>query len=173
MTLAKRIRSRINHLEYNQEYTSAIFEDIANRETVKKTLQRSRDIIGKTSNKKFYRKYLSDKIDDSPYEIYDDVQTALFDPDEYTFNCFWQNSKTGEQKVSAIIRNYLSTMNPDDIHTLCKNYGRNRIKSELVQKYKEIYANGSINVKGLEIKLSGRYDRNPAFAELMDMIDDC
>lgn len=173
MTLAKEIRNRINQLEYNQEYSSVIFKDIANHETIKKTLQRSHDIIGKISNQKFYRKYLSDNVDTAPYKVYDNIETTLFDPAEYTFNCFWQNSQAGEQKVSAIIRNYLSMMNQVDIQTLCKNFGISRVKSELVQKYKEMYEAGCVNVKGLEIKLEGRYDRNPAFIELMDMIDDC
>jgi hypothetical protein len=63
-------------------------------------------------------------------------------------------------------------MYPKDIHTLCQNFGIGRVKSELIQKYKAMYALGSINIKGLEVKLEGRYDRNPAFIEIMGMIDD-
>jgi len=32
---------------------------------------------------------------------------------------------------------------------------------------------GFINVKGMEIALDGRYDRNPAFREQLGMINDC
>jgi len=46
------------------------------------------------------------------------------------------------------------------------------VKSKLIQKYKAMYALGSINIKGLEVKLEGRYDRNPAFIEIMGMIND-
>lgn len=60
-------------------------------------------------------------------------------------------------------------MNPQDIQTLCKNFERNRVKRELIQKYKEMYDQGFIDVKALD----GRYDRNPAFRELMSMINDC
>ena len=38
MTQAKRIRSRIHTLSFDQEYSAAIFEDIASQESVKKTL---------------------------------------------------------------------------------------------------------------------------------------
>jgi hypothetical protein len=46
------------------------------------------------------------------------------------------------------------------------------VKSELIQKYKAMYSLGSVNIKGLEVKLEGRYDRNPAFVEIIKMIDD-
>ena len=39
MTQAKKIRSRINTLKYDQEYSAAIFEDIGSQESVKKTFK--------------------------------------------------------------------------------------------------------------------------------------
>ncbi len=173
MTQAKKIRNRINTLDYNQEYSAAIFDDIASQETIKKTLQRSQHIIAKTSTKKFYRLYLEDSIDMIPYLVGDNQDIIEFNPKEYTFNTFWQTSKVSIQNVSAVIRNYLGTMNPQDIHTLCKNFGRNRVKRELIQKYKEMYAQGFINIKGMEITLEGRYDRNSAYREILGMINDC
>jgi hypothetical protein len=47
------------------------------------------------------------------------------------------------------------------------------VKRELILKYKEMYAQGFLNVKGMEITLEGRYDRNPAFIEILGMINDC
>jgi hypothetical protein len=172
MSYATLIRNKINTLDYNIEYSPSIFADISSTETIKKTLQRSTDIIAKTSTKKFYRKYNSTHDDMQPYAVADDIDSILFDPKAYSFNCFWQTSGTSEQAVSSVIRNYLATMNPKDIYTLCQNFGIGRVKSELIQKYKTMYALGSVNIKGLEIKLEGRYDRNPAFIEIMEMIDD-
>jgi hypothetical protein len=173
MSYSALIRNKINTLDYNIEYSPSIFADISNTETIKKTLQRSTDIIAKTSTKKFYRRYISSQDNVQPYVVADDIDSVLFDPKAYSFNCFWQTSCISEQSVASVIRNYLATMNPKDIHTLCKNFGIGRVKSELIQKYKTMYAQGSINIKGLEVKLVGRYDRNPAFVEIMGMIDDC
>ena len=173
MSYATLIRNKIHTLDFNTEYSPNIFADIASTETIKKTLQRSTDIIAKTSTKKFYRRYLSIHSDINPYAIFDDRETILFDPSAYTFNCFWQTSGISKQSVSSVIRNYLAMMNPTDIHTLCRNFGTGRVKSELIQKYKAMYAQGSVNIKGLDVALKGRYDRNPAFMELVRMINDC
>ncbi|SFV69060.1 hypothetical protein MNB_SV-3-289 [hydrothermal vent metagenome] len=173
MSYASLIRNKIHTLDFNTEYSPSIFADIASTETIKKTLQRSTDIIAKTSTKKFYRRYLPSHSDMHPYAVFDDSEHTIFDPTAYTFNCFWQTSGRSKQSVSSVIRNYLATMNPKDVHTLCQNFGKGRVKSELIQKYKAMYAQGSVNIKGLEVTLKGRYDRNPAFLELMRMIDDC
>jgi hypothetical protein len=173
MTQAQKIRNRINTLHYNEEYSAKIFEDISSQETIKKTLQRSQHIIAKTSTKRFYRLYLEGDVGAAPYAIFDNEDKVKFNPQEYTFNAFWQTSKTSIQSVSAVIRNYLATMNPQDIQTLCLNFGRNRVKRELILKYKEMYAQGFLNVKGMEIALEGRFDRNPAFIEILGMINDC
>lgn len=173
MSYASLIRNKIQTLDFNTEYSPSIFADIASTESIKKTLQRSTDLIAKTNTKKFYRKSISNQKDFFPYLIPDDVNTIHFDPKAYTMNCFWQTSGVSEQSVSSVIRNYLATMNRVDICTLCQNFGRGRVKSELIQKYKALYAQGSVNIKGLDVPLKGRYDRNPAFLELMKMIDDC
>ncbi len=173
MTQAQHIRNMINTLQYNEEYSTTMFNEIASQETVKKTLQRSHNIIAKTSTKKFYRLYLGNNMDVAPYVVCDNQDMVRFNPKEYTFNTFWQTSKNSLQNVSAVIRNYLATMNPKDIKTLCKNFGRNRVKRELIQKYKEMYAQGFINVKGMKIALNGLYDRNPAYREILSMINDC
>jgi len=173
MTQAQKIRNKINTLQYNQEYSAKIFDDIASQEVVKKTLQRSQHVISKTSTKRFYRLYLESNSDVPPYATFDTQDKVKFNPKDYTFNAFWQTSKPSIQSVSSVIRNYLATMNPDDIRTLCRNFGRNRVKRELIQKYKEMYAKGVLNIKGMELALEGRYDRNPAFIEILGMINDC
>jgi len=173
MTQAQKIRNRINTLNYNEEYSAKIFDDVANQETIKKTLQRSQNMIAKTSTKKFYRLYLEKDKGTATYATFDNEVNVEFNPNDYTFNAFWQTSKPSTQSVSAVIRNYLATMEPKDIRTLCLNFGQNRVKRELILKYKEMYAQGFINVKGLEIALEGRYDRNPAFIEILGMINDC
>jgi len=173
MSYATMIRNKIHTLDFDTEYSPSIFADIASTDTIKKTLQRSTDIIAKTSTKKFYRKYNSTQNDTQPYATADDIDSILFDPKTYSFNCFWQTSGTSRQSVSSVIRNYLATMHPKDIQTLCQNFGIGRVKSALIQKYKAMYAQGSVNIKGLEVPLTGRYDRNPAFCEIMKMIDDC
>jgi len=173
MSYAALIRNKIHTLDFDTEYSPSVFANIAHTETIKKTLQRSTDIIAKTSTKKFYRKYLEMHSDINPYMVFDDSEHVLFDPKAYTFNCFWQTSGTSKQSVSSVIRNYLATMNTTDVLTLCQNFGTGRVKSELIQKYKAMYKQGSVNIKGLEVALMGRYDRNPAFIELVRMIDDC
>jgi len=173
MTQAQKIRNKINTLHYNEEYSAKIFDDVFSQETIKKTLQRSQNIIAKTSTKRFYRLYLEQDAGAAPYVTFDNEDKVKFNPQEYTFNAFWQTSKASTQSVSSVIRNYLATMNPKDIQTLCNNFGRNRVKRELIQKYKEMYAQGFLNVKGMEIILEGRYDRNQAFREILGMINDC
>jgi len=173
MTQAKKIRNKINTLHYNKEYSAKIFDDVSSAETIKKTLQRSQHIIAKTSTKRFYRLYLEGDVGTAPYAIFDNKDKVKFNPQEYTFNAFWQTSKPSTQSISAVIRNYLATINPQDIQTLCLNFGRNRVKRELILKYKEMYAQGFLNVKGMEITLEGRYDRNPAFIEILGLINDC
>ena len=52
----------------------------------------------------------------------DDV--IMFNPKDYSHNLFWQTNETSQQKVYAIISNYLSTMNDDDIKLLCNQFGK-------------------------------------------------
>lgn len=101
----------------------------------------------------------------------DDV--IVFDPKEYSHNLFWQTNKESEQKVYSIISNYLSTMNKDDIKTLCKKFGKNMVKSVLVNKYKKMYAKGFISTNGMDIPLSGTYNQNEMYKQLLGIINDC
>jgi hypothetical protein len=101
----------------------------------------------------------------------DDV--IVFNPKEYSSNLFWQTNEQSEQKVYAIISNYLSTMNKDDINTLCNQFGKNLVKSVLKDKYKKIYEKGYMSTSGMDIPLSGRYDQNEIYKQLIGMINDC
>ena len=65
----------------------------------------------------------------------DDV--VIFDPRSYSHNLFWQTNEASEQKVYAIISNYLSTLNDSDIKTLCSQFGKNIVKSVLKDRYKK------------------------------------
>ena len=99
----------------------------------------------------------------------DDV--IIFDPRSYTHNLFWQTNKSSQQKVYAIISNYLSTMNEDDIKTLCSKFGKNMVKSVLVDKYKKIYKKGYISTSGMDIPLVGSYNQNEMYKQIMNIIN--
>ena len=173
LSAAQQIRSQLDHLDFNREYDTSIFNGIASKETIKKTLQRSREKVGKTTTKYFYLKYTPQSEKKAPYEVYDDQEEILFDPSEFSFNAFWQSSKPTMQKVVSIIRNYLMGMNSDDICLLCRKFGKNRVKAELIKTYRAYYKQGFIDVKGHRVPLEGRYDRNPVFKEIAKMIYDC
>ena len=173
MSAAKEIRARLDQLEFNREYDASVFDGVASKETIKKCLQRSRDRVGKTNGRHFYIKYTPRSGRKAPYEVYDDQEETVFDPSEFSFNAFWQSSRPTLQKVSTVIRNYLRAMNPDDIRLLCRKFGKNRVKAELVSYYKDLYKQGFIDIKGYRVPLEGRYDRNPVFREILQMIHDC
>ena len=161
MSVAQQIRSQLDRLEFNREYDASVFDGIASKETIKKTLQRSRDRVGKTTTKYFYIKYTPQSRYNAPYEVYDDQKEVMFDPSEFSFNAFWQSGKPTMQKISSVIRNYLTAMDQNDICLLCRKFGKNRVKAELIATYKAFYEQGFIDVKGHKILLEGRYDRNP------------
>ena len=173
MSAAQQIRSQLDQLAFNREYDASVFNGIASKETIKKTLQRSRDKVGKTTTKYFYVKYTPQSRHQAPYEVYDDQEEVVFDPTTFSFNAFWQSAKPTMQKVSSIIRNYLMAMDPHDICTLCHTFGKNRVKAELIAIYKALYKQGFIDVKGHRVALEGRYDRNPIFKTILKMIHDC
>ena len=173
MSVAQQIRSQFDYLDFDREYDASIFDGIASKETIKKTLQRSRDRIGKTTTKYFYLKYTHKSKRNAPYEVYDDEEEVMFDPSEFSFNAFWQSSQPSTQKVSSVIRNYLMAMEQKDICLLCRKFGKNRVKAELIAVYKAFYKQGFIDVKGYRVPLEGRYDRNPLFKEILKMIHDC
>ncbi|RLA73475.1 MAG: hypothetical protein DRG78_22570 [Epsilonproteobacteria bacterium] len=100
----------------------------------------------------------------------DDV--VIFDPRCYSHNLFWQTNKQSEQNVYAIISNYLASMNDDDIKTLCTQFGKNMVKSVLVSKYKNMYKKGYISTSGMDIPLSGSYNQNDMYKQIVGVIND-
>ena len=101
----------------------------------------------------------------------DDV--IVFDPKTYSSNLFWQTNEKSQQKVYSIISNYLSTMNQDDIKRLCDEFGKNMVKSVLIDKYKKMYKKGYIAISGMDIPLSGKFTQNDTYKQLLGMINDC
>ena len=100
----------------------------------------------------------------------DDV--VIFDPTMYSHNLFWQTNEQSEQKVYSIISNYLSSMNEHDIQRLCEQFGKNMVKSVLVDKYKKMYSQGYISTNGIDIPLTGTYNRNEMYKRLNGVIND-
>jgi len=98
---------------------------------------------------------------------------VIFNPKEYSYNQFWQTSKNSEQKVYYIISNYLSTMQSNDIKQLCKNFGKTLVKSVLNDKYKKMYKKGYISTGVMDIPLTGIYNKNETYKEILRMINDC
>ncbi len=97
----------------------------------------------------------------------------VFDPEDYSQNLFWQSKGKSEQKVYSIISKYLSTMNKNDIKMLCSQFGKTIVKSVLKDRYKKMYAKGYISTNGIDIPLSGKFEHNEIYKQLMGMIDDC
>ena len=95
-----------------------------------------------------------------------------FEPSEYSSNMFWQTNQKSQQKVYAIISNYLSTTNNSDINKLCSKFWKNIVRSVLNDKYKKLYAQGYISTSGMDIPLSGKYNENPMFKEILGAIND-
>lgn len=95
-----------------------------------------------------------------------------FEPSEYSSNMFWQTNQKSQQKVYAIISNYLSTMNIEDIKKLCNQFGKNMVKAVLNDKYKKLYAQGYISTSGMDIPLIGKYNENPTFKQILGVIND-
>lgn len=95
-----------------------------------------------------------------------------FEPSEYSSNMFWQTNQKSQQKVYAIISNYLSTMNIEDIKKLCNQFGKNMVKAVLNDKYKKLYAQGYISTSGMDIPLIGKYNENPIFKQILGVIND-
>ena len=98
------------------------------------------------------------------------IELYLHNPNDYTFNCFWQSSKPTMQTVTSIIRNYLGTMNKQDIHTLCKKFGKDRVLKELNAKYKELFELGFFDFKGMKIPLTGNCEDYGTYKEILKII---
>jgi hypothetical protein len=103
----------------------------------------------------------------------DTNDVIIFDPKDYSTNLFWQTNEKSKQKVYSIISKYLSTMNKDDIKRLCNEFGKNMVKSVLVDKYKKMYKKGYIAISGMDIPLSGNFTQNDIYKQLLGMINDC
>ena len=99
----------------------------------------------------------------------DDV--VVFDPSIYSHNLFWQTNEQSEQNVYAIISNYLSSMNEHDIQKLCEQFGKSMVKSVLVDKYKKMYSQGCIAASGMDIPLSGTYNQNDMYKQIVSIIN--
>jgi len=108
----------------------------------------------------------------SKLNVVDTDDVIIFDPRAYSTNLFWQTNKTSQQKVYAIISNYLSTMDNDDIKRLCNEFGKNMVKSVLIDKYKKMYQQGYIATNGINISLSGSYTQNKIYKKLLGLIND-
>jgi hypothetical protein len=96
-----------------------------------------------------------------------------FNPSDYSYNLFWQKNQISSQKVYSIISNYLSSMNYDDVKTLCLKYGKTMVRSVLNDKYKKMYAKGYISTNGMDIPLAGAYNKNELYKQLIGIINDC
>jgi len=105
--------------------------------------------------------------------VVDVNDVVIFDPRGYSHNLFWQTNEPSQQKVYAIISNYLSTMNENDITKLCNEFGKNMAKSVLTDKYKKMYKKGYISTSGINIPLTGSYNQNDLYKQLVGVINDC
>ena len=94
-----------------------------------------------------------------------------FEPSEFSVNLFWQTNQKSYQKVYSIISNYLSTLNHNDIKTLCDKFSKNMVKAVLDDKYKSLYKKGFISTNGIDIQLEVKYNQNPIYKEVLGMIN--
>ena len=129
----------------------------------------------KSNRRRLYTLLKSLEYDEAKQKIkaVDTDDVIIFDPKAYSTNLFWQTNEKSEQKVYAIISKYLSTMNQDDIKKLCDEFGKNMVKSVLVDKYKKMYKKGYIAISGMDIQLNGTYTQNESYKQLLGMINDC
>ena len=99
------------------------------------------------------------------------IELYLHDPKDFTFNCFWQTPFPAKQMVTSIIRNYLGTINKQDIHTLCRKFGKDRVLKELNDEYKELFERGFFDFKGMKIPLSGNYKDYGTYKEILEIVN--
>ena len=173
------VREIINKLPFNKEFGYDVFENLdISTVSMQKSVYRSSDIIAQTKRGKFYRKLIPEVSETflltnmKPYEYYDNEKVAIYDPKRFNSKEIWQSSKPSYQKITTIIRRTLSGMNDDDICELCTMFGIQRVKKELILMYKGMYKDGFINLNGLELTLTGRYDRDASYKILRGFIDD-
>ncbi len=61
-------------------------------------------------------------------------------------------------------------MNKQDIHTLCRKFGKDRVLKELNDKYKELFEIGFIDIKGMKIPLTGNYKEHGTYKEILEIL---
>ena len=173
------VRKIINALPFNKEFGYDVFKNLdISTIRMQKSVYRSSDIVAQTKRGKFYRKLIPEVSDTflltnaKPYEYYDNEKVAIYDPKRFNSKEIWQSSKPSYQKITTIIRRTLSGMDEDDILELCMMFGIQRVKMELILMYKQMYKDGFVNLNGLELELSGRYDRDTSYKILRGYIDD-
>jgi len=173
------VREVINRLPFNKEFGYDVFESLdISTVSMQKSVYRSSDVIAQTKRGKFYRKLIPEVSDmflltnTKPYEYYDNEKVAIYDPQRFNSKEIWQSAKPSYQKITTIIRRTLSAMDENDVYELCKMFGVQRVKMELVLMYKQMYKEGFINLNGLELELNGRYDRDSSYKILEGYIDD-
>lgn len=105
--------------------------------------------------------------------VVDVNDVVTFEPTGFSYNLFWQTEQRSQQKVYAIISNYLSTMQLEDIKNLCTRFGKSMVKSVLNDKYKKMYVKGYLSTNGVDIPLQGAYNQNDMYKQLAEMINDC
>jgi hypothetical protein len=129
----------------------------------------------KKGRHKLYDLLVSLDYDESKERIgaVDVEDIIMFDPSYYSRNLFWQTNEKSEQKVYAIISNYLSTMNVNDTKKLTMEFGKSMIKSVLKDKYRKMYARGYIATNGMDIPLIGKYENNEMYKQILGQINDC
>ena len=98
------------------------------------------------------------------------IELYLHNPNDYTFNRFWQSSKPTMQTVTSIIRNYLGTMNKQDIHTLCKKFGKDRVLKELNDEYKELFEIGFFFFFCMKIPLTVNCDDCGSYIDFLNIL---
>ncbi len=164
------MQDRIRSLRYGKEYAYNIFSGEIRPAVIRKNIERfNGKLIGKSANGLFYKRL--HKKGHAVYEVPDSEEEILFDPEMYSFNAFWSSGHTSSrQSVKAIIRNYLSAMDAADIIILIKQFGIGRVRSELIQMFKEDYQRGFVDIKGMHVPLSGRWDRNQAYLKISKML---
>ncbi|MCT7517099.1 hypothetical protein [Aliarcobacter cryaerophilus] len=107
-------------------------------------------------------------------KMLEDKELVVFNPKDFTDNCFYKQpnaDKPSIKTVTSIIRNYLGTMNKQDIHTLCRKFGKDRVLKELNDKYKELFEIGFFDFKGMKIPLTGNYKDYELFKILLEVVN--
>ena len=173
------VREIINTLAFNKEFGYDVFENLdISTVSMQKSVHRSADLVTQTKRGRFYRKLIPEVSDmflltnSKPYEYYDNEKVAIYDPARFNSKTIWQSSSSSYQKITTIIRRTLTAMDEGDISELCIMFGIQRVKMELVLMYKQMYKDGFTNLNGLELELSGRYDRDSSYKILERYIDD-